>query len=266
MKSLLRKIWPARWLPGAYVHSLVRSRTQQKVWSGPFRGMHYIDYSFYSALMPKFIGIYEKELHRAVNELIAWRPDLVIDIGAAEGYYAVGLARCLPESEVVAFEANEGARAQLQNLSQLNHCRNVRVHGLATPDSLSALTVEKGCKVAVISDCEGAELELLSPSKFAWLGGAFIICELHDFLQPGTEKALVERFRNTHRVELIPAVPRTPDDFPFHNLMSRLFLKRYVQIVLGESRPGPMQFLVATPIINDLPGQEAHPRAIRSPH
>lgn len=229
------------------MHSLVRSRTQSTVWSGPFRGMRYIDYSFCSALMPKLIGTYEKELHPAVDELIAWRPDVVIDIGAAEGYYAVGLARRLPGSKVIAFEADEGARAQLLQLADLNNVTNLRLLGLAARGSLTDVVSEEASRVAVICDCEGAEIDLLSPNELVWQRNAFIICELHDFLRPGTEEALVARFQATHRVSLLAAVPRTSSEFPFHNPISRLFPDRWVQMALGESRPAPMKWLLAIP-------------------
>lgn len=230
------------------MHSLVRSRTQSTVWSGPFRGMRYIDYSFCSALMPKLIGIYEKELHPAVDELIAWCPDVVIDIGAAEGYYAVGLARRLPGSKVIAFEADEGARAQLLQLADLNKVTNLRLRGLAARGSLTDVVSEESSRVAVICDCEGAEIDLLSPKELVWQRNAFIICELHDFLRPGTEEALVARLQATHRVSLLAAVPRTSSEFPFHTPVSRLFPARWVQMALGESRPAPMRWLVAEPL------------------
>jgi len=247
MKQLMRRLWPARWRSGGYMHGLVRQQTQGVVWSGPFRGMRYIDYSFCSALMPKLIGIYEKELHAVVEDLIAWRPDVVVDIGAAEGYYAVGLARRLPESRVVAFEADEGARRQLSELAGLNRCPNIEVQGLATPASLSSAVADDGRKIAVVCDCEGAELDLLSPGEVAWQRRAFVICELHDFLRPGIEEALVARFRPTHRLSLIPAVPRTSSEFPFHTVVSRFYPGRWVQMALGESRPAPMKWLVASP-------------------
>ena len=67
-----------------------------RVFSGPFKGMQFIDESFENAFIPKILGIYERELHPAVEAAIALTPRLVVDIGTAEGYYAVGIARRLP--------------------------------------------------------------------------------------------------------------------------------------------------------------------------
>jgi predicted O-methyltransferase YrrM len=73
--------------------------------------MHYTENSQGSCYIPKLLGVYERELHDVLENLIAWGPDLVIDAGAAEGYYAVGLARRLPQSRIMAFEMEEGGRA-----------------------------------------------------------------------------------------------------------------------------------------------------------
>lgn len=211
--------------------------------------MRYIDESFCSALMPKLLGIYERKLHGAVEELVAWGPDAVIDIGAAEGYYAVGLAQRLPGSHVLAFEADEHARRLLSGLAALNGVENIREYGLATPetieDALSGVSAREA--VAVVCDCEGGEMDLLDPAKSPWLRRAFVICELHEFCRAGCDTEVPERFRQTHEISIIPARPRQRAEFPFPTAMTRLFPDRWIQMALGESRPAPMKWLVATP-------------------
>src|SRR5438876_11547620 len=60
--------------------------------NGSFRGMAYVPEAVGSSLLPKLIGSYEQEITPAIEEMVAKRPPRIIDIGAAEGYYAVGLA------------------------------------------------------------------------------------------------------------------------------------------------------------------------------
>jgi hypothetical protein len=61
---------------------------------GPFRGMKYSRDSLLSRNgIPILFGSYELELHTVIEEAIAKRFERIIDIGCAEGYYAVGLAR-----------------------------------------------------------------------------------------------------------------------------------------------------------------------------
>lgn len=74
--------------------------------------MRYIDDSVGSVYLPKLLGIYEPELNRCVESLRAAKPSLIVDIGAAEGYYAIGLALRNLQARLVAFETlREGREA-----------------------------------------------------------------------------------------------------------------------------------------------------------
>jgi hypothetical protein len=253
----LRLIWRVLWrirlffhnVIYAYLSRLVRQRTNGNVIAGPFRGMEYVDEAFCGVLLPKWQGIYEKELYSAVEALIAWKPDAVFDIGAAEGYYAVGLARRLPASSVIAFEAEDPARRQLEMMVAKNGCTNVRACGLATEESLAAIATElpRCSKVAVLSDCEGGELQLLQPQKITFLQKAFIICELHDFLHPGLESELTGRFAPTHYVELVSAQRREACEYQLHDRLTRFFPNGWIHKAVGEGRPEGMKWLVARP-------------------
>lgn len=50
--------------------------------------------------VPNLVGSYESELHLQIEQLILERPQVVIDVGCAEGYYAVGLAQRLPDATI----------------------------------------------------------------------------------------------------------------------------------------------------------------------
>src|SRR6266446_5569422 len=90
--EFIRSVIPARWRPIGYLEHLVRSRTGGRVPKGPFAGMRYIDNAFGSAYVPKLLGIYERELNDCIERACALSFPLIIDIGAAEGYYAIGMA------------------------------------------------------------------------------------------------------------------------------------------------------------------------------
>jgi tRNA G46 methylase TrmB len=59
------------------------------------------------------LGAYEFYLHDAVEDAIQRRPPLCIDVGAAEGYYTLGLAHRLPGSRHIAYEMVDEFRAIL---------------------------------------------------------------------------------------------------------------------------------------------------------
>jgi hypothetical protein len=54
--------------------------------------------------VPKLLGCYEQELHPALNRAIDTDYGVILNIGCAEGYYPVGLARVLPTAHVIAFD------------------------------------------------------------------------------------------------------------------------------------------------------------------
>ena len=49
---------------------------------------------------PLLAGSYEAELHDVLEDVIVERPSRIIDVGCAEGYYAVGLAMRCPDAAV----------------------------------------------------------------------------------------------------------------------------------------------------------------------
>ncbi len=74
------------------------ARRGWEVAGGPFASMQYVPDAFSVAITARLVGCYEAELHNTIEEVIARRPPLVVNVGCAEGYYAVGLARRLPAS------------------------------------------------------------------------------------------------------------------------------------------------------------------------
>lgn len=66
---------------------------------GPFAGLRYPSHDAVgSSLWPKLLGSYEAELAPTFEALCATPYRTVVDVGAAEGYYAVGLGLRLGEA------------------------------------------------------------------------------------------------------------------------------------------------------------------------
>src|SRR5688572_21245165 len=118
--KLLRLIIPARWRPITYLENHAYRHSGGRVHSGMFKGMRYIPHAYFSAYIPKLLGTYERELTAAIDAAVAAKPELVVDVGAAEGYYAVGLALRLPGTKVVAFEMAPKAQELLRKMVEMN--------------------------------------------------------------------------------------------------------------------------------------------------
>jgi 2-polyprenyl-3-methyl-5-hydroxy-6-metoxy-1,4-benzoquinol methylase len=78
--------------------------------SGPFMRMQYLEEATGSVFFAKLLGTYELEINPAVEWIISYEPDLVIDVGCAEGYYAVGLATRCRSARVIGFDIESRAR------------------------------------------------------------------------------------------------------------------------------------------------------------
>jgi hypothetical protein len=173
-----------------------------EVLSGPFRGMRYGDFSYNSALIPKLLGTYEADLHGWVGEALAAGYDAVINIGCAEGYYAVGFAFANPTIEVVAFDTSSAAIDMLMKLATLNGLQDrVRIADAHTAAELEVL-LRRYRRPLLFIDIEGAEDELLDLRRAPSLAAADMIIETHDGYNFGVTRRLIERFWPSHRFEI----------------------------------------------------------------
>lgn len=178
-----------------------------RVLDGPFKGLQYVTEAVGSGLLPKLLGTYERELHPTIEAAIARDYDSLIDVGAAEGYYAVGFAYRCPRLQVYAFDPDPLARRLCRSLALLNSVsERVRIGGNCSPDRLA--TLARG-RALVISDCEGFEEELFSGNGVDELRLTDLIVETHDHVSSGVTDRLIDRFGASHRVERLEAQPRT---------------------------------------------------------
>lgn len=212
--------------------------------SGPFRGMKYLDLSGGSALLPKLLGAYEQELHDALERVLQREYRTVIVVGCAEGYYVVGLARRLPMAAVYGFDLSARSLKACRSLAELNGVsQRVHLAGRATVENLRPLV---GPNTLIISDCEGAEVELLNPDRIPALLQADVIVELHDRLVPQVSSLIQRRFCVSHEVSIIHSTDRDPCVYP---LLKPLPPKQQ-RLALEEFRGGPMDWgvLLARPV------------------
>lgn len=137
----------------------------REVLSGPFQGMRYLPWSADKGFLPRILGVYERELHQPVEDLIQTQPDAVVVAGSGEGYYAVGLALRLPSAQIFAYDAHKWARHLLRRMAIKNGVTDrVHVGGYCEPSDIqNCLAAAK--RPAVVCDVEGYELTLLDPGS-----------------------------------------------------------------------------------------------------
>src|SRR6478672_5253661 len=95
-------------------------QTSPVVLTGPFKGMRYIDETVWGSITPKWVGTYELELADIIETIVRHGYTRVLNIGCAEGYYAIGLALRDPSVNVFAFDTDPLSRMQARRLARLN--------------------------------------------------------------------------------------------------------------------------------------------------
>jgi hypothetical protein len=179
--------------------------------AGPFKGMRYISECTTGTLSPKILGSYEAELHDIVNRIMQTNYEYVFNIGCGEGYYAVGLARAMENVTVYAFDIDTTA---LTNVSEMAAINGVSKRVIATDvcDLTTFNSFEKA-KSVVICDIEGNEEDVLDPAVYGALRHMDLLVEIHD--GPRSTRLhdlLVERFRESHKLEFVRYRDRGYDD------------------------------------------------------
>ncbi len=241
------------------------ARLQDRVVRGPFAGMLYPRRRGDIVHAAKLLGAYECELHGALEALLARHPTLVVNVGAGDGYYAVGLAHRLraPRVEsglpaaardgplVLAVDPDPLARRACRDTARRNGVADLvlplaRIDTAALEGRIRPRTAGGGRRAAghalVLVDAEGFEDELLDPARAPALAHADLLVETHDFARPGVAARLTARFATTHDVRTIAIASRATADFPeLAEAPAALALG-----LLDEFRHVPQAWLVAT--------------------
>jgi hypothetical protein len=241
---------------GRLTHELLH-RFNYSIQAGPFAGMVLsADRSWGEGdLAPKILGCYEADLHPIIQEIVAKSYQTVINIGCAEGFYAVGLARLIPSSTVIAYDCDPRARdITFENAVRNGVADRITIRQECTIQALREAMKDAG-NVFVLSDCEGAECELLNPGENPGLYRADLLIECHDFLREQSTSMLCERFCESHEAHIIHENGPRLTEFPELAAMSSveralascefrptqmhwLYLKQKPWCRLGKQAPG----------------------------
>jgi hypothetical protein len=216
---------------------LVQRETGRTVRSGPFAGVHYLHDAVSGGYIPKLLGIYERELHPVIATLPQHDIRSIINIGAPDGYYAVGLARYLPSARVLAFEIEPRGQDFVRRIADQNGVGDrVMVRGRCDLPDLQAAATQLE-RPLVVCDVEGYEDVLLDPEKVPALRSAWILVELHDGKNAGVSERVRIRFEDTHTIETIWQQKRAAADFPFSNAYTRSLDPAHLSAAVDEGRP-----------------------------
>jgi predicted O-methyltransferase YrrM len=212
------------------------------VLSGPFKGMRLLEETSWGDgdLAAKILGCYEQELWPHVEGATRGPYRRVVNVGCAEGYYAVGLALALKEARVHALDRSARSQKICRQAAALNGVgERVVVGGDCTPAILAALLSTSEPQLLVM-DCEGAERVLLDPALVPGLIATDFIVECHDFASAGVTAALRERLAASHRLQDVLEGTRDPNQYAVLRPLGSL--DRWM--IICENRPCTMNWLI----------------------
>lgn len=201
------------------VTKLYRKRIARKLFEassgqverGPFAGMKLIKFSHISSapLALKMYGLYEQEVLEFLVSIPGRR--VLVNLGAGEGYYSVGLIRAGTVERSLAFEIDAKGRAAIaENAAQNGVDGRIEVFGAADgslAETMARAGVEPGGAI-ILCDIEGAEFEVIDDALVSAFRDAVYVIELHPFaVENGRAKqeALIARLGASHDVRRVGA-------------------------------------------------------------
>jgi hypothetical protein len=214
---------------------------QGKVQVGPFAGMRFPRSG--TGNFSELLGTYEICLIPVLEQVIAKRADMIIDVGAAYGYYSMGLAMRCPESHVIAYEVDPTRIGLMEKYNRLNGLEHrITMRGLCTPEALAA-DLQYSSSPFILMDIEGAEDHVLR-ADIPGIERAEILVELHEVFIPGVTRRLKNRFGPTHSFRLIDQM-----DLSNHSPPPGInpFVRWQWNGLIQENRKQPMTWMHLTP-------------------
>jgi hypothetical protein len=230
---------------------LFLGKNPPRVVCGPFAGMLYGRKAYGSSLLPKILGTYECELHGFIKNLKKF--ELGLDVGAAEGYYAVGLLYASVCHRVIAWEISKEGRKLSQELADNNEvAERLEIRGECSLENL-AQTIRQSVasECLLIIDCEGYESALIEGLEREELAKCWLIIETHDFVKQGIHNRIKSQMEKTHVVVEMFAAKRTPADMPANLQWPQRVLKNKFlgRLAMSERRPAANGWLCCKPLI-----------------
>lgn len=220
-----------------YESQKFKKQAGSRILAGPFAGVLLEklnwgrrDFVAYSA------GIYEQEvLSYFVNTKGHFK--MFIDIGAADGYYAVSTLKNNFFEYVHAFEKSSTSREIIKFNAELNQVsQKLSIHGKFDIGFEKYLGVDFDWgSTLILSDIEGAEFELFDADLLSEISGAHIIIELHKRNRSDVEiQKFQELLAEFNAVSFIKSHERNVYKFADYNPMSEDL--RYLMSSDGRTR------------------------------
>jgi hypothetical protein len=186
---------------------------------GPFAGMVLVQESSWGGKtrVPALLGFYEQEV---LNELIqaSSKYKNFIDLGAADGYYGVGVLVSGMFEKSFCYESSKTGRKAIAKNASVNRVSElVVIRGTARKGFELDFNEATRNESVLLVDIEGGEFDVLTLEVFEAFKKSVFIIEIHDWMVLHGEvklQALEDRARKHFDIRKIRMGPRDPAAFP----------------------------------------------------
>lgn len=237
------KIWSYERFNAAFCKAL-----DNRIIDGFAKGMQYVSSVPWTRLVVnRLVGTYEMELLPFFQSFDKNSPTTIFDIGAAEGYYAVGSLVRWQNSNVYAWEMDADARAIMKTLAAKNKVKErLQINETCTTTQLERALNTLSPEL-IIMDIEGEEVNLCSEEviKNSQQSSWVIECHSEEIVT-----TLHHRFSKTHEVEIIKNRTLSYDDVKVKLPWVYTFFPQDRWRVVREGRVIATPWLIAKPKIN----------------
>jgi hypothetical protein len=228
----------------AHMNRYVKECFGRRVIDGLFSGVALSDLEGFenTDFSAKILGYYEAEVQTILGLCRDVPYSKIINVGAAEGFYAVGLAAIFPQAKVVAFEMDPGTIPFLTDAIRANQFESrIRIEGECGIESLNRECA--GEFPLIVMDCEGGEETLIPGLLPENAKAAHFLIEIHD--RDGTDvyEDLARCLAPTHLTVYFVQGARDPNKYPQ--------LRRWSEIdrwlAVSEFRGQTFRWMLAVP-------------------
>lgn len=255
VESIYESLNPIFYLSKLFTKIFVKINGK-KIINGPFTGMELKHSSRGSEYMPKYLGTYESELYKTINSFCSNNNNkLIIDIGADDGYYSIGIAKLINKGTILSYELNSESCIQLKrnidlNRNFFNNQKKIEVINKKLNDYGDLKQFLKNNdfnSILVKVDIEGGEYELFTDDFVNSLSALPIMIIIETHFDPNAELKLIKRLKSfSFEVNVIDKVMQKFLSKTFNlNFISKSILSLFWLRWTNEHRPKYNRWIIA---------------------
>ena len=196
----------------------------------------------------KYLGLYEYEVQDEISRIqnnYKIKRKYLINIGAGDGFHALGLLKKKYFNKAILFEKDFQASNLILLNAKLNGLKNnIELFEEATINFLNNVNLNYKLKDCLfLIDIEGEEFKLLNTTNLKLLSKSILVIEIHDFY--GSPIPLRKRLDKYFKIKSVTTGKR---DLSKYKILDEIH-DNEKWLVVNEDRPKKMEWLICTPKI-----------------